>query len=195
MPKDRLQSAAQGMSARPASKLARWVGWQWTRWLSASVASCGRCTGYSTSPASNPSNRWLAALGLGQRRVRQAAAPVATTARRVPDVATLPGAATTPPADLRRGWQANGAARRPLRVLAVSPTQKAPQVWRTLPGRQPAAPLLHRRTGLARREGGRAQPDGHSLAAPADRRAARRADGRTARRSGWRSTASCAKAS
>ncbi len=106
--------------------------------------------------------------GLGQGRVRQAAAPVTTTARRMSGGHAAETLATIP-ADLRCRWQAHGLACRPLRVLAIPPSQEALPIGRTLPRRQLAAPAFLRRVGLDGRQGRRTGADGHPVPAAAGR--------------------------
>ena len=188
MPRDVLQSTAQRMSMKPASKLA--LRWQVVDGLAERIRRHLRplyvALDFARVAPGQPVARGAAwAKGVFAKQQRLSQRPLAEC----PDGHPTEAFAAVS-ADVRCGREADGRACRPLRVLAIPPDQEAPQVGRNLPGRQPAAPLLHRRTGLAGREGRRAQPDGHPFAAPADRRPARRADGRTARRSGWRSIAS-----
>ncbi len=82
MPRDTLQTTAQRMSVKPASKLA--LQWQAVDGLADRMRRHLRPLYVALDlSGSNPDSPWLAALASGQRCFCQAAAAVATATRRV----------------------------------------------------------------------------------------------------------------
>ena len=124
--KDALQIAGQRLSVKPASKLA--LRWQVVDGLAERIRRHLRpLYGVLDFASVHPDNPWLAALAWAKSVFAKTAAPVATPARRMPGshAAQAPAAVS---ADVRRGRQADGRARRPLRVLDVPSNQEAPEV-------------------------------------------------------------------